>query len=542
MIGVSLSYDWLLSGEGGFGLDARKTLTELHRREVDSIELRTVLAKHSPEGVLGVAERLWNFGFTITVHSRMHSAETAIEDVFGPLRLLLSGLRQEKLLIVIHPIVADNVAIMRALSDHIEKMGYPVTVALENNRLMPDESEGDSAAYVLDVVKTVSRPNIRLCFDMGHYMYYLKKHRPDCTSPLPPEEFIKLTAHTHIHSLKGLKTHYPLTEEYELPLRELLNGVSWGYFGVYNFEPDLPRWPDDIEPLPAILSSLENLKRELPLCAKLYDRLRKDFDKDFARALTVYDKVSDGGCELSLANSTFYLFNTNGFKWAMDASFRYANYLAKSPSMVAELLGGVRLMVVTHGHVDHFEESTVRALAKTDMLWVIPDFLYDNAIEWDICPEKIIVSRPGEPICIEKLTILPFEGRHFRPVTGNGVDEYGYYITADGAPSMAFPADVRDYSTENLIKLPKADCVFGHVWFGDGNSFDGEHTAIAEAQAKFLLSFSDKHVLLAHLYENGRRDADMWREEHADELAAAIKRLSPKTRVTVPHLGDVLKP
>ena len=48
MIGVSLSYKWLLTGEEGFGLDVRRTLTELHRREVDSIELRTVLPGDSP--------------------------------------------------------------------------------------------------------------------------------------------------------------------------------------------------------------------------------------------------------------------------------------------------------------------------------------------------------------------------------------------------------------------------------------------------------------------------------------------------------------
>ena len=106
---------------------------------------------------------------------------------------------------------------------------------------------------------------------------------------------------------------------------------------------------------------------------------------------------------------------------------------------------------------------------------------------------------------------------------------------------MAFPADVRDYSIEGLPAIPKADICFGHVWLGDGNSFDPNHTEYAEAQARFLLEFSDKHIVLAHLYENGRRDADMWREEHADEVAEAIKALEPKTRVSTPAIGDVLK-
>ena len=105
---------------------------------------------------------------------------------------------------------------------------------------------------------------------------------------------------------------------------------------------------------------------------------------------------------------------------------------------------------------------------------------------------------------------------------------------------MAFPADVRDYSLDGLPHVPKADICFGHVWFGDGNSFDEEHSEIAKSQARFLLEFSDKHIVLAHLYENGRRDADMWREEHAAELSSAITAISKSTRITVPKLGDIV--
>lgn len=541
MIGVSLSYKWLLTGGDGYGLDVRKTLTELSRCGVDSIELRTVLPGDSPEGVLSVAERLWNFGFNITVHSRMHSAKSAVSDVLDPLRPLLCSMKQEKLVIVLHPIIGDNVAILNALADDIEKNGYSAVIALENNRLMPDETEGDSAAYVLDVVKAVNRPAVGICFDMGHYMYYRRKHHPESSQVLPPADFIKRTVHTHIHALAGLKTHFPLVG-YDLPLDELCRGIAWGYFGVYNFEPDLPRWGGAIDPLPAILDSVAQLKERMPFCARMYDGIRRNFDDGFRRALTVYDGIPEQGTRAALVNSSGYLFNTGGYLWAMDIAFRYARHLAKTPALVADLLKDVKLMVVTHGHVDHFEEETVRLLAKTDMLWVIPDFLYDNAIEWDVKPENIVVARKNESICIDKLTIVPFAGKHFRPIVGTGIEAYGYHISADGHPSMAFPGDVRDYSRVGLESVPEADCCFGHVWFGDGNSFDASHSEIAKKQAEFLLSFSNRHIVLAHLYENGRRDQDMWREEHADELSEMIKQLSPATRITVPHHGDIFLP
>jgi len=539
MIGVSLPYDWLLTGEGVPGCDRNAFLTSLKNSGVESIEIRTVLYRHSPSDVLAVAERLWNFGFSITVHSHIRSGETAIYDMFSPLGEVLKNLRQEKLTLALHAITEDNVKILTELSDYSIKMGYPVYIALENNRLLPDNSEGDSAAFVLDTVKKVGRRNVGICFDMGHYMYYLKKNKPESSDVLPPREFIDRVIHLHIHALDGLKTHYPL-DEYDLPLKELLEGVAWRYFGVYNFEPDFPRWCGRLDPEKSVLRSIPVLKDSLPLCARLYDKIRKEFDGSVYDALTVYKKTTKG-TEFSLINATSYLFNTSGYRWAMDIAFRFANSLARTPKRCAELFSSVELMVVTHGHVDHFEEETVRALAKCNMTWVIPDFLVENALEWDISPDRMIVAHEGERIEVGKLTILPFRGRHFRPENGKGVEAFGYYITAEGSPSMVFPTDVRDYSLKGLPSFPDADYCFAHVFLGDGNAFASDYSVRARAFAEFMLHFSKKNIFLTHLYENGRKDIDMWRPEHADIISDMIHSINPEVKVIVPKWGESFK-
>lgn len=536
MIGISLPFDWLLTGVGEPGLDRNKTLRRLKEKGVESVELRTVLRRHSAKDVLRVAQMLWNYGFSITVHSRMHTPESAVSDVFDPLRLLLGNMRQEKLVLVLHLIPGDSVAIARALAEHIDENGYPVTIALENNRLMPDGGSGDSAEQVVSVVESLNHPKIRICFDFGHYAYYAKKNGLQI---IPPKKFINYVVHTHIHALDGLKTHYPLTAAYELPLDEMLEAVHWRYFGVYNFEPDFPRWPEDIDREAAIIDSVETLKAAMPPVALLYDKMRRKFDGGVYRALRVYNGAPKG-TDLALVNASSYLFNTGGYRWAMDLAYRFANYLTKTPALTAELFRDVSLMVVTHGHVDHFEESTVRALAKTEMSWVIPDFMYEEAVAWGIRPEKILIAHKNEPICIDKLTILPFEGRHFRPITHKGVHAYGYYITSLGQPSMVFPTDVRDFSTEDLPVLPKADICFGHVFLGDGNSRLSDYGCLVDEFARFMLEFSNSHIILAHLYENGRRDEDMWRVEHADLIRESILAISPETRVTVPQHGEII--
>ncbi len=92
MIGVSLPFKWMISGEGALG-DVDYVLSSLKKHNAKSIELRTVRYYHSSDDVISVANMLWDKGFTITVHSAARTLESALDDVFIPLSKLLSNLR-----------------------------------------------------------------------------------------------------------------------------------------------------------------------------------------------------------------------------------------------------------------------------------------------------------------------------------------------------------------------------------------------------------------------------------------------------------------
>lgn len=535
MIGVSLSYDWL-AGRDGLPGDRNILLNELKQRGVNSIELRTVFLRHDSHEVLRVADMLWDRGFSITVHAKAHSREQAVSEVFDPLSEVLKNLRQERLTVVIHPVKGDNAAMLCELADHRDANGYPVTIALENNRLLPDKSEGDCAALVLDAVMTANRENIGICFDMGHYGYYWKKHHEGENFQLPPAEFIGRVVHTHIHALKGMKTHFPL-RQFELPLEKILEGLSYKYFGVYNLELDFPRFKEEVDDLSATLyDSVAYLENSLPRCARVYRDLRKNFDRDFNNALSVFEK--DQGCYCSLVGSSSYLFHTNGYRWGMDLSFRYAYLLAKMPHKLGELLRDLELILVTHAHADHFEEATVRQLAKNETKWIIPDFMEEKAQACGISPEKMLVVKAGDVLTVGPLTIHVFQGRHFRLDTGKGTWAYGYYVTTENAPSLVFPSDVRDYSTQGLPEMPKADWCFSHVWMGD-QSDKVDYGAYPAQFARYMLNFSTKNLIFAHLYENGRRNHQMWIREHALLLEGAVKESCPEVRTMIPKMGEV---
>ena len=532
MIGVSLPLSLF---EDGANEKRQSLLGYLKKEGVESVELRTVRRNSDAAQVRRAMELLWEEGFQVTVHGEVKSVESCVSDVFLPLASAFP-LKQKILNITIHPIVGDNVALLCALSDHIIKEALPVRISLENNRRLPDKTEGDSVALVLEAVKSAARENVGICFDMGHFAYYVKKNLPEAPDTLPPDEFWKYVTHTHIHAMKGLRTHYPL-DGFELPLKAILEKLTWGYYGVYNIEPDFPRLAEEFEPLEVLERSVPILKNSLFPTAKLYDRIRHEFDSDFLRCLSVKEKRE--GTHLGLVHAASYLFNTEGYFWGMDLAFRACYALSETPHQVAQLLKDLKLMVITHGHRDHFEERTIRALAENDTLWLIPDFLEEKALSFGLKKEKIILAKKDEPVTIGPLTFLPFESRHFRPVTGKGVKEYGYYVTSPNQPSLAFPGDIRDYENPEF-PFENADVCFSHIWYSDDNRKEESYENVLPL-AKFALKASKKKIFLCHLYENGRPDHVMWRMEHAEKARKEILVLSPETEVQIPDWGEVIE-
>lgn len=538
MIGVSLPLDWLVSRETTEG-DIFTLLAKLKSLGVQSIELRTVRPHHTPESVMDAMNLLWDNGFFLTVHGCIKSAETAVDDVFGPLSICLGQLRQKQLNVTIHPIAEGLEEALLALSDHILSKEYPITISLENNRLLPTKEEGDSVALVTEVVEKVNRKNIGICFDLGHFAYYVKKNRPQESALLPPAYFCKHITHTHIHAMKELRTHYPLGAHF-LPLEAYLRSFSNGYTGVYNIELDFPRLKDEYKPTEALEIAIPYLKERLPHTARLYDRTRAELDKAFLSAVS-HTEHAERGTVFSLIHSTSYLFNTNGYFWAMDIAFRNGYQLAETPSKAEDILKNLKLLILTHGHRDHFEEETLKRLAKNETQFIVPDFLTERALEIGIPETKIIVSKPDEPIHIGPFTVLPFESRHFRENGGEGVPEYGYHISAPDAPAMLFPGDIRDFALENRPVVPPADILFAHLWLGDESVKEEQWHKRLLPWACFMLAFSPKKILITHLYENGRPDHRMWRIEHALEAKNALLSLCPNADIVIPDWGDGLK-
>lgn len=506
MIGVSLPLEWLLEGEG------EQALSALLAEGVRVVELSSVEPHHDALDLLRAARLLWDRGFLISIGSTVRTAENAVAELFCPLGALLSELRQPSLCITVHPLSGDDLRWLGAVADHVEANRLPVTVALEGERSLPDPTEDDGAAYVLKTVEELDRESIGICRNIENDLQ-------------GGQILDKRVLHTHIpsHLLLGSAAG---------GLKELLAASACGYFGVYCLV------PTGRPTTSALVESVRSLRAIMPICADLYDDIRDNFDARLDSALRA---IGTGGAKFALIQSASYLFRYSGYRVGMDISFRNAWHLAKDPAGCVEQLKGLDLMLISHSHADHFEKRLVQRLADSGIKWVIPDFMYDLALSCGILPENIYVAKKDEPICIGKMTVLPFEGRHFRPGTRKGVDEYGYYVTAQGMPSLALPVDVRDFSFAGLPRIPSADYCFANVWLGDGRGLDLSRTPLTRDYARFMLRFSSQSILLTHLYESGRMERDMWRREHGELVGEEIAELSPSTRVIIPTCGQVIE-
>jgi len=260
MIGVSLPFGALAAGEG---LGSDRYLCSLAEMGVCSVELRTVGYSEEPRAVLTAARRVWRQGMYVSVHVSPRSADGAQGDIFDPLTLLLGEEVQEKTVLVLHPVnggdmLSENRRMLDSLTEHIRKSGNGALLALENNRFLPDNTPGDSAALAAELMGQVEPAFGGICFDFGHFAWFSRaweRERPI----LPPRQFLSRVIHTHIHALSGAHTtHFPLQGGI-LPLEAYLAALQ-PYGGILNLELEPPRFASLISGQEAIEGSVEVLK------------------------------------------------------------------------------------------------------------------------------------------------------------------------------------------------------------------------------------------------------------------------------------------
>ncbi len=262
-------------------------LTELNSRDVNSVEIRKLSRGVDDDTYKAFNESIqmiWDKGMEITIHGDVEGdfKGEKFSDIYPSMRYILENFAkyQSEIIIPIHAIqkkrdetsfsseeIKDQtIDLFKKWTQMIEAENLPIYFALENNRSKETAIDpGNSCKEVLEMVKAIDSPHLGICWDMGHLYSNLTVGREidmDLEqSIVPPKAFLEKVIHTHIHSLNSTgKTHFPLTEEYIIPLDSYVEALkSVDYEKTLNMELSFDRYEKDAPVREMIYSSIKRL-------------------------------------------------------------------------------------------------------------------------------------------------------------------------------------------------------------------------------------------------------------------------------------------
>jgi hypothetical protein len=241
-----------------------------------------------------------------------------------------------------------------------------------------------------------------------------------------------------------------------------------------------------------------------------------------------------------LTYSANYLFRTDNIRWAIDPLT--LNWRIKeTPKVdVARDLNNLSFVLLTHGHKDHLDLDLLAALRNLPISWVVPEFILSKVLAQASLPRKnIIVPSPLDPIELNGIRILPFDGLHWETTPDGslkGMPAMGYQIECNGKRWL-FPGDTRTYDPSRLPTLDSVDDIFAHLWLGRGCALMDE-PPLLDAFCRFFLDLSPKRLILTHLNELGRDANDFWDESHVQIVGSLIHAMSEHIGVTHVVMGE----
>jgi len=240
-----------------------------------------------------------------------------------------------------------------------------------------------------------------------------------------------------------------------------------------------------------------------------------------------------------LIGPTAYLFSIAGQKLAVDPMIRCEWALEAVLPRLIEDFSSVSFVLITHQHDDHMCIPLMRALKDTPIRWYLPYGCRQDLVDKsEIKKENIVWVHDGDVFTFGDLTVRVFDTPHV-PAGEDMASfiERGYELIAPQG-RVLMPADVRNYDYDGYPDFGDVDLCLSHLWAGNDAKNPENYLPMLEKFAAFSAKFQAKQYFLCHLYEIGRKEIHMWRDEHAEIATRMISERLPYSRVRVPRIGE----
>lgn len=230
-----------------------------------------------------------------------------------------------------------------------------------------------------------------------------------------------------------------------------------------------------------------------------------------------------------------YLARTAGVRWALDPFSLFTRAGGVSTLDYRADLVPLDLILLSHRHADHFDPHLLTELCASPLTWIVPEFMLEMVTTFlPLDADRVIIARVDQPIQFKTMTITPFKALHIRGKSG--VPELGYLVEYPGKRWL-FPGDTRNYDFSMLPDFGPLDGVFAHLWLGKGAALDPDPPFL-EDFCRFFTAFDAQATFIAHMYEYGRDERNMWTMEHFRTVQERMEKLAPGMAIKPVLTGD----
>lgn len=238
-------------------------------------------------------------------------------------------------------------------------------------------------------------------------------------------------------------------------------------------------------------------------------------------------------------NSSCYIFSTgSSCFWMVDPGYTYTGCPPEELAELGELIRQkISFILITHLHIDHCQPEWVKALADSSIEWIVSERIAADFFNIPgASPANTLILSDDETIELNGIKITARAGYHAEP----GKPPFAscaYDVELPDGIKLFFPADVRDPSRD--VPPGRVDYTFGHIFLGREDATGNDFPQL-EAVSRFLIRRPTGHLFLNHLYETGRKPADLWTHRHAEMVKDKLRIFAPGLPVTAPHFGDAM--
>lgn len=206
--------------------------------------------------------------------------------------------------------------------------------------------------------------------------------------------------------------------------------------------------------------------------------------------------------------------------------------LQKPPISADELASSLDVVFITHGHGDHFRDTTAAILAKKSRcVFVVPANCVQKAKSLGISDERLVIARPEQEFDLLGLHVRPmhaFHGHRHQAVHHSAnLDDCGYLLTIAGH-TLLQPGD--SVLTQDHLALKDVDTLFVSPT---------SHNMAIQPASILISALRPRWIFPQHFHTyKTLPENDFWTIGHPDELRAAIEP-DLRRHYNKLHQGDV---